>query len=99
MGVFDATGFTDDGHANLPGVLEFIFDLGADVVGEDHGVVVGDLGGVDDDTQITAGLDGIGLDNPLERGSELFEFIDSVDVKMRVFGAGTGTCAGNGVGN
>src|SRR5512143_4373950 len=48
-GIFDRPHLPDDGDLDLAGVVELGHDLGRDLLGQEGGLVVGDLEGLDDD--------------------------------------------------
>ena len=57
----DRAALADHGHLDLARVLELVLDLARDLVREEHGAVVVDLGRLDDDADLAAGLERVRL--------------------------------------
>src|SRR5215471_13873364 len=54
--VIGRTGFANDRHFDLAGVLQFVLDAPRDVLGQPHGLLVRDLLALDHDSDLAPGL-------------------------------------------
>src|SRR5512139_3278252 len=70
-------GFSDDRYLDLPRVLELRLDPLRDVLRHPEALVVVHLLRVDDDAQLSPGLDGVGLLDPLHAVRHLLELLDA----------------------
>src|SRR6187455_1208950 len=82
FGVVDGSGFTDDGHLDLAGVLELVFDPPRDVLRQPDRLLVGDLLALDHDANLAAGLQRERLRHALEGVGNAFEFFEALDVGL-----------------
>lgn len=82
----------------MAGVVEVGFDFVGDVFAEAEGLEVVDVFGVDDDTDFTAGLDGVGFIDAFEGGGGVFKFGEAFNVGVEGFFAGAGAGTADGVG-
>ena len=83
---------------DLSGIFHFALDPLCDVMRDDDHLIVIDLFGFDDDSDLTTGLDSEGvLDSAIGVG-DLFEFLQTLDVVLDVLAAGAGTGGGDGIG-
>ena len=61
FGIGNAAGLADDSNLHLSGIGHLVLDLRGDIGTEGLGLGIVHLVGTDDDTELTACLDGIGL--------------------------------------
>ena len=83
----DRAALADDDHLHLARVLELILDLAGDLVREEHGAVVVDLGRLDDDADLAARLERVRLRHAGLRGRDLLERLEPADVVLEALPA------------
>jgi hypothetical protein len=79
-------------------VLELGLDLACDLVREENRAVVVDLGRLDDDADLAAGLEGVNALDPIAAARELLERGQALDVVLEALAAGAGACCRDRVG-
>ena len=91
LSVADSAGFADDVDLDLTRILEFIFDLLADISCKSGHRVILDLLGLDHDTDLSTRLDRVRGFDALEGGRDLFELLQTLDVILQILAARAGT--------
>src|SRR6266496_455395 len=84
FGEFNSPGFADNVHFDRPWILHGRLDLCGDVAGEFNGAEVVNRFGAYDDTNFSAGANGISFVDAREAGSDVFQLAHALD---KVFGA------------
>src|SRR5207249_4086774 len=94
----DGARLANDDDLHLPRVLELVLDLASDLVGEEHGAVVVDLGGLDDHPDLASGLKRVRLRDSWLRARQLLKRPESADVVLERLAAGAWSRGGDRVG-
>src|SRR5688500_5087380 len=89
-GKFRGPGFTNDGHLDLAGVFELVFNPSGDVLRQPDRLLVRDLLALDDDADFAAGLEGEGLGDAGERVGDAFQLLEALDVGLEDVAARAG---------
>ena len=71
------------GHLDLPWILQVVFDLLSDVLGQTDGRQIVDVVGPHDHPHLAAGLDRVGLLDPGEGAADLFQIVQPLDVRLQ----------------
>src|SRR6266705_870559 len=82
LGELDGAALADHRDLDLPRVLELPLDLAGDLVREEHRPVVVDLPGLDEDPDLSAGLDRVDLLDTRLLGGDLLERLQPADVVL-----------------
>src|SRR5450756_1291004 len=98
FGVFDGPGLAHHGDADLAGETELAFDALRDVPRHELSSGVVDLLRLDQDPNLAAGLDGVGLLDTLERIGDLLQLFEPLDVSVQRLPARPRAGSGDGVG-
>lgn len=94
---FDGTGFADDGDFDLAGILEVLLDLEGDLAGKVVRFHVPKLLGFDEDADLAACLESVGLLDALEAVCDRFKISKALEVILDVVAACARTGTGDGV--
>ena len=84
-GQFGGPGLADYAHLDLPRILQVFLDLSGDVLGQPDGGQVIHIFGLDDDANLAAGLDGVGLQDTAERVADIFQGLDAANIGFEGF--------------
>src|ERR1044071_1658958 len=98
LGELDAARFANHSHADLAGILQGFFDLAGDIAGEDEGLAIINLVGLNHHPQLASGLDGETFVDTAKGHTDLLEVLQPVDIGGHGFRAGSGTRGADGVG-
>src|SRR5687767_10764012 len=96
--VFDSPCFANDRDLDLSGVLQLVLDAPGDVLRQPDRFLVGDLLALDQDPDLTSGLERERLRHPLERIGDVFELLEAPDVGLEDVAPGAGPGRGDRVG-
>src|SRR5438105_11645368 len=80
--VINGPHFSDDGHLDLPRILQLRLDLPGDVFREPDRLLVADLFRIDDDAQLAPRLDGEALGDAFHGVRDPFEPLQAVHVVL-----------------
>src|SRR5262245_3880972 len=96
--IVHSPGFANHRYLYLTRVLELGLDPLGEVLRHPEALVVRYLLGVDDDAQLTPGLDGEGLLDPFHPFGHLLELLEPLDVGLQDLAPRPGTGGRDGVG-
>ena len=92
--VIDGAAFADNADLDLAGIFQLVLDLLDNILRDEHHTLVGNLLGLDHDTDLTAGLDRKGLVDTGEAAGNFFQLLQTLDVVFKIFASCTGSCGG-----
>src|SRR3954464_2323361 len=87
-GVVRRARFADDGHLDLPRILELLLDLACDLVRQQDRAVVVEGAGVEHDADLPAGLHRVDLVDALVACRDVLEVAQALDVLLERLAAG-----------
>jgi len=83
--IFDAAQFADHIDLDLPGIFHFSLNLLGDLLGHEYGRRIIDHLRLDDDTYLTAGLNGKGLFHSGEGIGDSLKLLETLDIVLQRF--------------
>ena len=98
LGVVYRPALTNNVDLDLSGVFHFALNFVCHFTGNDLHVIVRNLLGLDHNTDLTAGLNGVGLFNAAKALGNLLQLFQTFDVVFKVFSACARSCRRNGIG-
>ena len=96
--VIDGAILADEVHLDLTGIFQIGFKALGNIVGDNDHLIIADQLRLNDDANLTAGLNGKGIFYAGEGVGDFFQLLQTFDIVFDVFTTGTGTGGRNGIG-